>query len=336
MYIENDLEEIMNKRIKSVLLIFVFILLGFFITPQTVKADIDGLTVTPLVGDSNISDRFQIIGEPGAKRTIKISLANFGIRNLNLKIVPTNATTSMDGKIVYTENVKAGQYGLKYAFADMTKAKTISLKTGKTKDVSFKIKLPSGDINNLIMGGFNIYDTSNRTTGTADVPVWITNDNKPVGGIVSLHNLSLDVIDKKPHIIVNLQNKEPGMMKNVIVHVTVKRKSWLDRFNLGPKTMSADLTYPKVAPNSRIPVDFDQNTTPIQAGKYVVKGAARSGKATWTFHKTYTITQDQANDINKRCKGLIYNKTTTYILIVCVLVSLIFLIFWAIWHSGRS
>ncbi|ATO45719.1 hypothetical protein C5L30_001320 [Companilactobacillus farciminis] len=109
-----------------------------------------------------------------------------------------------------------------------------------------------------------------------------------------------------------------------------------DRFNLGPKTMSADLTYPKVAPNSRIPVDFDQNTTPIQAGKYVVKGAARSGKATWTFHKTYTITQDQANDINKRCKGLIYNKTTTYILIVCVLVSLIFLIFWAIWHSGRS
>lgn len=125
-------------------------------------------------------------------------------------------------------------------------------------------------------------------------------------------------------------------MKNVIVHMTVKRKSWLDRFNLGDKKMTADLTYPKVAPNSRIPVDFDQNTTPIKAGTYVVKGAARSGKATWTFHKTYTITQDQANNINKRCKGLIYNKTTTYILIVCVLVSIIFLIFWAIWYSGRS
>lgn len=100
--------------------------------------------------------------------------------------------------------------------------------------------------------------------------------------------------------------------------------------------MTADLTYPKVAPSSRIPVDFDQNTTPIKAGTYVVKGAARSGKATWTFHKTYKITQDQANNINKRCKGLIYNKTTTYILIVLVLVSIIFLIFWAIWYSGRS
>ena len=310
--------------------------MSFFSFDNYVKADIDGLTVTPLIGDSDVTDRFQIIGDSNSERTLQISLSNFGIRKLRLEVVPTNATTSMDGKIVYTDDVKAGQYGLKYAFSDMVKPQRVTLGPNKTKDLKFKVKLPSKKINGLVLGGFSIRSLDSAVSGTADVPVWLTDDNKPVGGILSLHNLSLDVIDKKPHIIVNLQNKEPGMMKNVIVHVTVERKSWLDRFNLGPKTMSADLTYPKVAPNSRIPVDFDQNTTPIQAGKYVVKGAARSGKATWTFHKTYTITQDQANDINKRCKGLIYNKTTTYILIVCVLVSLIFLIFWAIWHSGRS
>ncbi|MBL3531350.1 DUF3324 domain-containing protein [Companilactobacillus zhachilii] len=304
--------------------------------PKVVRADIDGITVTPLIGDSDVSDKFQIIGKPNSVRTLKISFANFGTTNVKLKAVPTNATTSMDGKIVYTDSVKAGQYGLQYAFSDMTTSKTVSLKVGQTKDLAFKVKLPSGKINNLIMGGFNIYDMTNQARGNASVPVWITDDNKSVGGVVTLHNLGLDVISKKPHIIVNLQNKEPGQMKDVIVHMTVKRKSWLDRFNLGDKTMTADLTYPKVAPNSRIPVDFDQNTTPIKAGTYVVKGAARSGKATWTFHKKYTITQDQANNINKRCKGLIYNKTTTYILIVCVLVSIIFLIFWAIWYSGRS
>ncbi|MFC6177428.1 WxL protein host-binding domain-containing protein [Companilactobacillus huachuanensis] len=326
----------MNKKILYVMSMLFFAFVGFIMIPQTAKADIDGVTVTPLIGDSDITDRFQIIGNSKTTRTLKISIANFGVRNLTLKVVPTNATTSMDGKIVYTDKVKAGQYGLKYAFADMTKAQTVKINVGKTKDLSFKIKLPEGKINHLILGGFNIYDVSNFAKGNADVPVWITDDNKSVGGIVTLHNLSLDVISKKPHIIINLQNKEPGIMKNVIVHMTVKRKSWLDRFNLGDKVMTADLTYPKVAPNSRIPVDFDQNTTPIKAGTYTVKGAARSGKATWTFHKTYTITQDQANNINKRCKGLIYNKTTTYILIVCVLVSIIFLIFWAIWYSGRS
>ena len=326
----------MNKKVVCLVFGIFLSLVSFFSFDNYVKADIDGLTVTPLIGDSDVTDRFQIIGDSNSERTLEISLSNFGIRRLHLEVVPTNATTSMDGKIVYTDDVKAGQYGLKYAFSDMVKPQKVTLAPNKTKDLKFKVKLPSEKVKGLVLGGFSIRSRDSAVHGTADVPVWLTDDNKPVGGILSLHNLSLDVINKKPHIIVNLQNKEPGMMKNVIVHVTVKRKSWLDRFNLGPKTMSADLTYPKVAPNSRIPVDFDQNTTPIQAGKYVVKGAARSGKATWTFHKTYTITQDQANDINKRCKGLIYNKTTTYILIVCVLVSLIFLIFWAIWHSGRS
>lgn len=326
----------MNKKIMCFTLLLLTAMVSFIMIPNVAKADIDGLTVTPLIGDSDITDRFQIIGKSGSERTLQVSLSNFGIRKLYLKVVPTNATTSMDGKIVYTDNVKAGQFGLKYAFADMTKSQSVTIGPNKTKDLKFKVKLPEGKIKGLVLGGFNIYSTDSQVGGNADIPVWLTDDNKAVGGVLSLYNLSLDVIRKKPHVIINLQNKEPGMMKNVIVHTTVKRKSWLDRFNLGPKTMTADLTYPKVAPNSRIPVDFDQNTTPISAGTYVVKGAARSGKATWTFHKTYHITQEQANDINKRCKGLIYNKTTTYILIVLVLVSLIFLIFWAIWYSGRS
>src|SRR5699024_5370088 len=115
-----------------------------------------------------------------------------------------------------------GQYGLKYAFADMTKPQVVTLSPDSTKDLKFKIKLPEGKVKGLLMGGFNIYNIDKSVaTGTADVPVWITDDNKPVGGILSLHNLTLDVIDKKPHIIINLQNKEPGQMKKVIVHMTV-------------------------------------------------------------------------------------------------------------------
>lgn len=328
----------MKRKIVYLMFIMFFAFIGFLSNVNVIKADIDNVTVTPLIEDesSDVTNKFQIVGKANSKRTLKISIGNFSIKKLHLRVVPTNATTSMDGKIVYTDNVKAGEYGLKYAFADMTKAQTITLKPNKTKDLTFHVTLPDGKIKGLVMGGFNIYDISGQAKGNANVPVWITDDNKSVGGILSLHNLALDVINKKPHIIINLQNKEPGQMKNVIVHTTVKRKSWLDRFGLGPKKMVADLTYPKVAPNSKIPVDFDQNQTPIEAGTYVVKGAARSGKATWTFKKTYHITQDQANDINKRCKGLIYNKTTTYILIVLVLVSIIFLVFWAIWYSGRS
>lgn len=313
-----------------------FLTIGFFSTSKTVLADVDGVTVTPLVGDSSVTDRFQIISKDGGERKIQISISNFGIRKLYLKVTPTNATTSADGKMVYTDNVKTGQFGLQSSFSSMTKEQKVTLKPNQTKDLTFKIKIPKKKIKGLIMGGFNIYDTANPKSGSSSVPVWITEDNKAVGGVLKLYDLSLGVQRSQPFIYVNLQNTQPGIMKKVIVHMKVKRESWLDRFNLGSQAMIADLTYPKVAPNSKLPIEFNQNQTPIKAGTYKVTGVARSGKAVWNFKKTYTITEKQANDINKRCKGLIYNKTVTYVLIVLVLVSLIFLIFWGLWRQNRS
>ncbi|PMD68845.1 WxL protein peptidoglycan domain-containing protein [Companilactobacillus nuruki] len=162
---------------------FIFIMFTLF-DFNYVKADINGVTVTPLIedGNSDITDRFQILGDNDKVRTLKLSIGNFGTRKLRLRVVPTNATTSMDGKIVYTDNVKVGQYGLKYAFADMTKPQTILLRPNRTKDLVFKVKLPNEKIKGLILGGFNIYDVSKVAPGNSNVPVWITDDNKPVGG----------------------------------------------------------------------------------------------------------------------------------------------------------
>lgn len=151
-----------------------FCLLLLFMTPKTIYADINGVTVTPLIGDSNVTDRFQIISKKGGERKLKISLSNFGIRKLKLKVVPTNATTSSDGKIAYTEDIKTGDYGLQYAFADMTKSQTVILRPNQTKDLTFKVKIPDKKLKGLIMGGFNIYDVYRAASGNSNVPVWIT------------------------------------------------------------------------------------------------------------------------------------------------------------------
>lgn len=326
----------MTKKLKYILLFLTFFILGVIITPTRVNADIKGIAVTPLITDSDITDRFQIISKGSEVRKIKISISNFNSGTTDLKITPTNATTSADGKIIFTDIVKKGDYGLQNSFAKMTKEKSIKIKSNQTKDIEFSIKLPSHKIKGLVIGGFNIYEQNNYNSGSANVPVWITGDNKAVGGILKTDNLTLGVENYQPHIYVNLQNDQPGLMKNVIVHMTVKRQSWLDRFNLGPKKMIADLRYPKIAPNSKVPVDFNQNQTPIAPGTYKVSGVARSGKTVWNFHKTYKISQSDANKINSKSRNLIYDKTLTYILISGVLVTLIVFIFWGIWYQNRS
>lgn len=326
----------MTKKLKCILLFLTCFILWIIATPTNVFADIKGIAVTPLIEDSDITDRFQIISKGNETRKLKISISNFNSSEINLNVVPTNATTSPDGKLIFTDIVKKGDYGLQYAFSNMTKSKKISIKSNQTKDMTFNVKLPSKKINGLIIGGFNIYEYTSNYGGTANVPVWITGDNKAVGGILKAYNLTLGVQNYQPHMYVNLQNDQPGLMKNVVVHMTVKRQSWLDSFNLGPKKMIADLRYPKIAPNSKVPIDFNQNQTPIAPGTYKMKGVARSGKTVWNFHKTYKISQSDANKINSKSRNLIYDKTLTYILISGVLVTLIVFIFWGIWYQNRS
>ncbi|WP_125713305.1 WxL protein peptidoglycan domain-containing protein [Companilactobacillus kedongensis] len=326
----------MNKKFKYLLLFLTCFILWIIATPTKVSADIKGIAVTPLVTDSDITDRFQIISKGGETRTLKVSISNFNSGSIDLVVAPTNATTSSDGKLVFTDVVKKGDYGLQDSFASMTKTKKVTIKSNQTKDLDFKVKLPDHKINGLIIGGFNVYENTSNYNGNANVPVWITGDNKAVGGILKAYNLTLGVQNYQPHVYVNLQNDQPGLMKNVVVHMTIKRQSWLDRFNLGPKKMVADLRYPKIAPNSKVPIDFNQNQTPIAPGTYKMKGVARSGKTVWNFHKTYKISQSDANKINSKSRNLIYDKTLTYILISGVLVTLIAFIFWGIWHQNRS
>lgn len=148
----------MNKRLKCILLFLTCFIVGIIATPTIVSADIKGIAVTPLISDSEITDRFQIISKGSEVRKIKISISNFNSGTTNLKVVPTNATTSSDGKIIFTDKVKRGDFGLQDSFAKMTNGKTVRIKSNQTKDLEFSIKLPAHKIKGLIIGGFNIYE----------------------------------------------------------------------------------------------------------------------------------------------------------------------------------
>ncbi|WP_129044548.1 DUF916 domain-containing protein [Companilactobacillus metriopterae] len=321
------------KRAAVIILSLASFFAIIFIKPTSVQAEIQNITVTPLVGDSDITDRFELIVKPGETREIKVSVSNFENNNVKIKLQPTNATTSEDGKIAFTDMIKKGDFGLKYAFADMTKAKTIELGPQETKDLAFKIKIPNEKFSGVIIGGFNVFNVNKPNQAHSDVPVWLTESNESIGGILKIHSLGLQVIDSQPNIILNLSNTQPGMMKNLIVHGTIKRESWLDKIGLGDKEQETDQKYPQVAPNSRIPLVFNQSQSPIKAGKYHVQAEARSGKATWKFEYEYMISPKQAQEINDKSKDLVYDKTWTYVMLAGVLLVIVVFVFWLLFAN---
>ncbi|MCT6891739.1 MAG: DUF3324 domain-containing protein, partial [Lactobacillus sp.] len=92
----------------------------------------------------------------------------------------------------------------------------------------------------------------------------------------------------------------------------------------------------KIAPNSNVPVAFDQQSLPIKPGIYQAQGTARSGKTKWKFSGSYQITQKQADAVNKNCHNLQSDKTVLYLMIVAALLLLIVFVTWGLWSQSRQ
>lgn len=83
----------------------------FVISPDNALADIQSVSVTPIVSDDEDPSFFQISGQPDSTKELKLSLTNFGDMPIQLRVQPTNATTSSTGQLSFDEKVTAGDYG---------------------------------------------------------------------------------------------------------------------------------------------------------------------------------------------------------------------------------
>ncbi|MFT8412630.1 MAG: DUF916 domain-containing protein [Schleiferilactobacillus perolens] len=120
---------IRKKSVLSSVLIALIVVICALLGPtpfrQNVSADISSVSVTPMIEGSDVTDRFQLIVKPGQTRKITVSFTNFGSSPITLAVVPRNAATSGEGKIVYSRDVSAGDSKLRYAFKDITKRKYV-------------------------------------------------------------------------------------------------------------------------------------------------------------------------------------------------------------------
>ena len=324
---------------KKIIIITAFIFglwSGIFWQSQPVKAMLSDVSVTPIVENSNVTDKFQIVAQPNRVYRVKMSLTNFGNSDIRLRIRPTNASTSSNGRLIYSEKVQAGQNDLRYAFADLTAPQNLNLKSNQTKQVSFQIKLPPEKFRGLMIGGFYIYDLNSPHDPGLKVPVWLTETNKAIGGVLSLSGIEPQAVAQSPFINVNLSNNQPGLMKNVTVHMNLRRKGLLEFFKLGFKPMIVDQRYAVIAPNSKVPIAFDQQRLPIKPGIYQAQGTARSNKTKWKFAGNFRITQAQADRVNHASRNLTPDRTVMYLGIVLGILILIIFVIWGLWSQQRQ
>lgn len=320
------------------LLVVAVTLIGF---SHKAYADLSTVSMTPLIEDNDVTNKFQLIVEPGTRRVIRISITDFGNAAKKLSIQPVNATTSTGGKILFQKAVPAGTNGLKYSFAsdisDKNNTTDITLKAQTTKDISLALNIPQKSFDGLILGGYTVFEKvdGGLSIDSLNVPVYLTETNKSVGGVLILKNISTGSVNDQPYLFANLSNNQPGLMRKVNVHMNIQRKGLAEFFHLGLKPMEVDQSYANIAPNSTVPIAFNQKQTPVKAGTYVVNGSASSGKTKWKFSGKYHISKAQADKTNKASRNLIYDKTWIFLLVIGGVVILIVAILIAIRMQNR-
>lgn len=311
---------------------------SLFFTAKPIFADIDSISVTPLISDSNETSRFELNVKPGDTRDLGISLTNFGNQNTTLVIRPVNAGTSVEGQYDYNQPATPGKNGLKADFSSMTSQKTVKLQPQQTKDVHFTVKVPSSGFDGLMMGGFNIYTQGDKnvlTRQSANVPVMMTESQTVVQPKMRYNSITTKAVNAQPFIFANIANTKPVAMKNVSYDVTLTRRgplAWLG-INWWGKTYHQVASSMKVAPNSVLPVGFNLKQEPVKAGTYTVDAKITAGEKKWHITGTDTITKAQAGLTNQNSRNLIYDYTWVFELVIAGLVILVLFVIWLIYRQ---
>lgn len=309
-------------------------LVTWFNKTDEVLADINSVSVTPLVDSNGDPDRFDISGRPNEVKDLMISITNFG-EPITLQIDPTNATTSADGNVDFDEKVVAGDYGLKYAFSDMTSSKKVFFKHNQTKDLTFKVKLPAEPIQGSLIGGFTIHDPSHPKDGHSGVGVYFDTVPTDSNHSIKLQGITPEVKQQQPFLTVDLANYQAKLLKNTTVQVKIKKNNWYNKLGIGNSVSIQDMNFSKIAPNSKIPIEFNQKQAAIQPGNYLVEAVMKSDHGTQHFKKNFRIESTTANMVNQQAKHVIYDKTSLYLVIIGILMAVIVLVFWGVAYQRR-
>lgn len=302
----------MIKRKAWWLSLFVFLFGLLLVSP--VQAAIDNIVVVPQTNGTQ-TDRFQMIVKPGEQRQLKVTLTNFASTPQTITMVPRNATTSAQGKILFD---RSGKVTGAPDFRKMVVQQRLTIAARKTKTVTIPLKVARQPFKGLLIGGLHFY-TSSNATAAVDIPVWLTETNRSVTPKLALNGVTAKTYGGQPYLIVNLENRRGALLKNVTVDLKIKHYGF---FGLGNSTTSYVQTYKNFAPYSLLPLAWGRDNTPVKSGRYAITGTITSQGQQWYLKQRVVLSRTAAKKANAQATNLTQDYTWLLLVVVGLLIVL--------------
>lgn len=329
---------IMKKLISSLLISLLTIVLALVVElkPQSVYAEGAGFTVSANIPDNQYDDSlssFDLVMKPSQTQTLSVTVENLENDTKTLKASANTAYTTVAGTEAFDKHHPGKLSQAEYQFSDIFEApQTIKLKPHETKNVYFKVTMPTKPYDGLLKGAFYFKDTEADSTQQT---------NKKGFSVSNYYALAVSVVLREhpkvhipadlklrrirvsetnylnePAVLAKLENTKPGTPGLMKIDAKVSRRK-------GSKTIFASSKDGhSMATNSSFESGIPLGKGWINPGKYHLHLVAKSKLKTWVFDRDFEISVNQAMKMNRKNKNLWW----IWLIIILIIIFIILLI----------
>lgn len=310
----------------------------------TLNFDPADFTVTPIPPkqQSDVNDgSFDVLLSPGESVLFGFKVQNKVNKAITVNMRPAAAASSASGAIDYTQFSGPLDDTLANLGVALTKigakAQVIKLPPKGTVTIQQRVTVPNTPFNGVILGGYNFISSSFRGSDSGQKGIRLKNQPAYEVGVTILvgktetvkPELKLRTIkpaeqNARAVVLFNLQNTMPMYILNKNLTVTAKMMP------AGSKKIVNSLRQKmSYAPNSNadIPLVFENQELP--SGKFTLDVVAATDSQRWHFRRNFTISNAEANRLNRSNATLRPSYLWLWILIgVLVLIFITVLVVW--------
>lgn len=340
----------------TVVLLTMLVGMGMANAPTTARAAKNqptaSFTVAPELPADNAKqvDYFQFKVKPAQKRVLVLKVTNNSSKTNTFDITPRLASTNANGILDYgTNNTNAQLPAQLDQLISPARTRSVKVLGKHTVKVPYKFTAPAKSFKGLMLGGFTIAEHnadkrtgSKKATGVVAKVQYViglefyntleANQSAPQ---VKIHRAGYQLAQARPTVTLGMANQTPGLVAKGKLKLNLndaKRK----------KIMSFTKDQMTFAPQSQFKLNLDLKNKQLAAGHYTLDGTLTAkGGYSWAIHRSFTVTNAQANNVRKHAANFGPQKTWKDYLMdiitgLAVLVLLYELVKWLRKHLGNK
>ncbi|MCI1851956.1 DUF916 and DUF3324 domain-containing protein [Schleiferilactobacillus harbinensis] len=342
--------DILKRRVAAWLMVIggvLFFLAGAFpkqVQAATLNFGSANFTVTPIPPkqQSDVNNGgFDVLLSPGESAQLGFKLQNKINKEITVRMRPAAATSSGSGDIGYINFSGPLDDTLANLGVALTKIgakpQVIKLPPKGVVTVQQKITVPNKPFNGVIVGGYNFISSSYQGKVSSSKGIQLKNQPAYEVGVIllvgktesvkpdfKLRTIKPAMQSARAVVLFNLQNTMPMYILNKGLTITAKMTP------AGSKKVINSLRQKmSFAPNSNadVPLVFENQQLP--SGKFTLDVVASTDSQHWHFRKNFTISNAEANRLNRNNLTLKSSYLWLWILIgVLVLIFIVVLVVW--------